>query len=138
MDNLNVVLLEGNVSRLPKVHTSLNSHDKACTFSIGVNKSYKINGEKKEEVSYFEILVYNELIDICTKYLTMGKEVRISGELKQHRYNNSDGEPRERIRVKAFKVDLGADRKHKNIDEEKIFGDPSAVNESPPAELDLF
>ena len=66
MNQLNTILIEGNITRNPEVHISPNGV-KICKIPIAVNRFYKNTaGENVNEVSYFDIetmsgLKYNEI-----------------------------------------------------------------------------
>ena len=89
MNDLNSVLLEGNLTRDPE-STVTKGWTTLCTFSIGVNRQYKIDDEKKEEVSFFEIETWGRLAENCFEYLSKGRGVRVVGRLKQSRWESDD------------------------------------------------
>ena len=89
MNNLNSVLLEGNLTRDPE-STVTKGWTTLCTFTIGVNRRYKKEGEQKEEVSFFEIETWGRLAENCFEYLSKGRGVRIVGRLKQARWENDE------------------------------------------------
>lgn len=65
-------------------------------FSIAVNSARKVDGEWQEEVSYFDCLLFGQK---CEKLqLTKGKQVMISGSLKQSRYEKN-GEKKSSVSV---------------------------------------
>ncbi len=88
MNDLNSVLLEGNLTRDPE-STVTKGWTTLCTFSIGVNRQYNIDDEKKEEVSFFEIETWGRLAENCFEYLSKGRGVRVVGRLKQFRWETT-------------------------------------------------
>ena len=104
MNDLNSVLLEGNLTRDPE-STVTKGWNTLCTFSIGVNRQYKIEGEQKEEASFFEIQTWGKLAENCFEYLSKGRGVRITGRLKQSRWE-SDGKSRSKVVVVADQVEF--------------------------------
>ena len=56
---------------------------------IAVNKRYTSNGEKKEEVSYFNCVAFGKTGENINQYFQKGSRILISGELKEDRWENS-------------------------------------------------
>jgi single-strand DNA-binding protein len=104
MNNLNSVLLEGNLTKDPE-STVTKGWTTLCTFSIGVNRQYKVADEKKEEVSFFEIQTWGKLAENCFEYLSKGRGVRVVGRLKQSRWE-SDGKSHSKVLVVADQVEF--------------------------------
>lgn len=87
------------------------------TFAIAVNKVYKDNsGEKQESVSYFDISLFGRPAETLQQYLTKGKQVGISGELKQDRWEKN-GQNYSRVYVVAENVMLlGGNQSHQSTE----------------------
>jgi single-stranded DNA-binding protein len=116
-DNLNVCHIEGYVGIIKKMKTAYHGMSKALEFHVGVNKPIMRNGEKSNVVSFIPVVAYDNDATICQKYLTKGKEVRISGELKQIRSNSDNDEVTNRIVVILKEITFGRNPKEniKNI-----------------------
>ncbi len=110
VNSLNNVLLEGNLVRDPLVNTTPNNKT-VCNFSVAVNRYYKKGEETVQDVSYFDIEVWEKLAENCGKYLQKGKLVRVSGRLKQDRWEDDEGKGRSRIYVVGDHVDFQGRRK---------------------------
>ena len=107
MNNLNSILLEGNLTRDPDL-VKTSKGKSICKFSIATNRYYKTQDVYKNEVSYFSIEVWAGLADICMQNLTKGRGVRIVGRLKQERWKGEDDKPRDRIIIVAEHVEFRA------------------------------
>ena len=105
----NRVILAGNLTRDPE--TRFTPSGTAVTgFSIAVNRRYKLNNEVKEEVSFFDIVVFGKMGENCAEYLSKGRPVLVEGRLKQRSWE-SDGVKRSKIEVVADNVQfLGGSR----------------------------
>lgn len=89
MSDLNVVSLVGRLTNDADVRESENG--KSClTFSLANNRFYKQNQEKKEDVSYFKIIVWGKLGESLRPYLNKGKQVAVQGRLHQYKYKNTE------------------------------------------------
>ena len=90
MNSLNSVLIEGNLVRDPE-KKELESGSKVCMFSVATNRFFNQDNEKKSEVSYFDVEVWNKTADLCLKTLSKGRGVRVVGRLKQERWEDKEG-----------------------------------------------
>lgn len=106
MNNLNSVLLEGNLVRDPDRY-EVGPETATVKFTIGVNRYYR-NSQKElsKEVSFIPIQTWGGLGDACFENLTKGRGVRIVGRLKQERWEDKDGEMKERFVVVAEHVEF--------------------------------
>lgn len=75
-----------------------------CNFSIAVNKSYTQDGQKKEEVSFFNVVVWAKLAEVVKEYLSKGKRAAITGSLKQRRWEDQQGNKRSAVEIVASSV----------------------------------
>jgi len=98
MNNLNSVLLEGNLVKVPELSRT-SSGTPVCRLTIATNRYYKINDDYQQEVSFFEITTWNKLAQTCSEYLTKGRGIRVIGRLKQERWKSADGKSHSRIIV---------------------------------------
>ncbi|WP_320127854.1 single-stranded DNA-binding protein [uncultured Sphaerochaeta sp.] len=107
MNNLNSVLLEGNLVKDPEKITIGETGRTMARFSLAVNRYYK-NGNKEpvEEVMFITIQVWGNLAQGCLTYLQKGRGVRVVGRLRQERWNDKDGGSHERIVVVAEHVEF--------------------------------
>lgn len=105
MNNLNSVLVEGNLTRDPQLK-EIASGTKVCTFSIATNRYYKQNQEQQHEVSYLDVEVWTKLAEQCQEYLQKGRGVRVVGRLKQDRWEDDDGNRHSRVKIVAEHVEF--------------------------------
>jgi len=105
MNNLNSVLIEGNVVRDP-VLSNTPGGIPVCAFSIGINSTHNTNDGKVDEVSFFDVETWHQLAENVVKYLTKGRGVRIVGRIKQDRWTTSEGAPMSRVKIIAEHVEF--------------------------------
>lgn len=91
MNNLNQILIEGNLTRDPVLKKTPKGTS-ICTFSVASNRYHKNEGSEEfaQEVSFFDITAWQELADKCAKELTNGRGVRVIGRLKQDRWTDKE------------------------------------------------
>ena len=99
MVTFNRVILAGNLVRDPEIRY-LPSGLSVTSFGIAVNSRYKQNNELKEDVSFFDIVVFGKLGENCAEYLSKGRPVLVEGRLRQRRWE-TEGVKRSKIEVVA-------------------------------------
>lgn len=105
MNNLNSILLEGNLVRDPELSYTPKG-TAVCAFSVASNRYFKQDGELQEEVSYFDVTCWSRLAEVCNEYLTKGRGVRIVGRLKQDRWEDPEGKTRSKVHIIAEHVEF--------------------------------
>ena len=118
MNDLNSVLVEGNLTRDPVLATTPKGTP-VCNFSLATNRYYRIENERQEEVSFFEVETWSKLAQRCGDELEKGRGVRVVGRLKQDRWNDKEGNPRARVKIVADHVEFRAPRR-KPEDEDEL------------------
>lgn len=111
MVSFNRVILAGNLTRDPETRF-LPSGTAVTEFSIAVNSRYKskTTNEFKEEVSFFDVVVFGKTGENCAEYLSKGRPVLVEGRLRQRSWEK-DGQKRSKIEVLADNVQfLGSSR----------------------------
>lgn len=102
---LNKVFLIGRLTRDPEIRF-LPSGTQVTTFSIAVNRRFKVGDDWREETYYFDIETFGNLAERLGKQLNKGTQILIEGQLRQDRWETSSGEKRSKIKVVADKVNL--------------------------------
>ncbi len=105
MNNLNSILLEGNLVRDPELNFTAKG-TQVCTFSVASNRYFKQDDEMQQEVSYFDVTTWSRLAEVCKEYLTKGRGVRVVGRLKQDRWTNEEGKTRSKVHIIAEHVEF--------------------------------
>ncbi len=105
MANLNSVVLIGNLVRDPELRYTP-SGSAVSEFPIALNRRFKTkSGEKKEEVTFIDVVSWNRQAELCAQYLKKGRSVCVSGHLTQDRWEDKKtGQKRSTIYVTAENV----------------------------------
>ena len=114
MNNLNSILIEGNLVRDP-LFRSTPKGTPVCTFSLASNRFYKQDSILEKEVSFFDVETWAKLAESCNNLGHKGRGVRVVGRLKQERWTAPDGKPRSKVTIVAEHVEFRPDFK-KNIE----------------------
>ncbi|MDR1948694.1 MAG: single-stranded DNA-binding protein [Spirochaetaceae bacterium] len=105
MNNLNSILIEGNLVRDPMLRSTPKGTP-VCTFSLASNRYYKQDSGQEREVSFFDVETWAKLAESCYSLGHKGRGVRVVGRLKQDRWNGSDGKPHSRVTIVAEHVEF--------------------------------
>ncbi len=105
LNNLNSIIIEGNLVRDPLLKTIPNGHQ-VCSFALASNRFYKQNDETEKEVSFFEVETWSRLAETCGQTLKKGRGVRVVGRLKQDRWEDASGKTQSRLKIVAEHVEF--------------------------------
>ncbi|HEX5983895.1 MAG TPA: single-stranded DNA-binding protein [Solirubrobacterales bacterium] len=125
MQNVNVVVITGNLTRDPKLRTT-ESGTKVCNLRVAVNGRRKNgNDEYVDKPNYFNVSVWGKQGERCAEYLAKGRPVAVEGRL-DWKEQGEDDDHREYVQIVANIVQfLGG--KPKDGDAEA--GEPEAESE---------
>ena len=107
MNNINCLVVEGNITREPNFRTTPNGFP-ICKIPIAVNHYYKkaASGEYENEVSYFDVETFGKLAEICAKFSQRGRGLSVVGRLKQNRWKTPEGKNTSRVTLIAAKIEF--------------------------------
>jgi len=104
MNNLNSVLIEGNLVRDPLIRSTTKGRS-VCNFTIASNRYYKQDTNFEKEVGFFDVEAWGKLGDACGNLGRKGRGVRVVGRLKQDRWTGSDGKSHNKVAIVAEHVE---------------------------------
>lgn len=82
MNNLNSIILEGNVAEKPMFDNT--GKLVSTLFPISVKRFSKTSNNETLEESYkFDIETYGELAEACNKYCSLNRGIRVVGRLAE-------------------------------------------------------
>lgn len=99
--NLNRAQIIGNLTRDPELR-QVPSGQSVCSFGVATNRAYTDKeGARKEEVEFHHVVAWGKLAEICSQYLTRGRQVFIEGRLRTREWQGQDGAKRNRTEIVA-------------------------------------
>lgn len=103
--NGNSVTLVGNITRDPELRFTA-SGQATASFGLAVNRVWndRQTNEKKEAVSFFDIVCWREMAENASESLSKGARVVVTGRLEQRSWETPEGEKRSKIEVVADEV----------------------------------
>ncbi len=85
-----MVILFGRLTKEPDLrHTG--GGTPVANIAIASNRSYTVNNEKKEIVSFFNCIAWNKLGEIIAQYCKKGNRIGIEGRLQQRTWEDQSG-----------------------------------------------
>jgi len=107
MASFNKVILLGNLTRDPEVRYTPKGNA-VCDLGIAVNRVYTTDsGEKREEVTYVDVVLWARLAEIAGEYLKKGRPVFIEGRLQMDTWDDKQsGQKRTKLRVVGESMQL--------------------------------
>ncbi|GHU27794.1 single-stranded DNA-binding protein [Spirochaetia bacterium] len=113
MNNLNSILIEGNLVNDPDFKTTTKGIQ-LCTFSIASNRYRKQDNKLEQEVSYFEIETWSKLAENVKNLGHKGRGVRVVGRLRQDRWGDRNGKTQAHIVIVAEHVEFRPETMNKS------------------------
>jgi len=102
--DFNRVMLIGRLTRDPELKY-IQSGSAVANFSIANNKIYMTNnGEKKEDVSYFDCTAWGKMAETLVEYCQKGRRIAVEGRLQQRRWEDQEGNKRSKIEIVAENI----------------------------------
>jgi single-strand DNA-binding protein len=105
MASLNKVFLIGNLTRDPELRY-LPSGSAVTDLGVALNRVYTTKeGERREDVTFVDVTVWNRAAENCCQYLKKGAPVHIEGHIRMDTWDDKNtGEKRSKIKIGAERV----------------------------------
>lgn len=99
MRGFSKAIITGNLTRDPELRT-IPSGTNVCSFSVAVNRTFKVNGQNQESVSFIDCTAWGKLGEIVAQYGRKGTGVLVSGRLEQRSWDDKNtGQKRSRVEI---------------------------------------
>src|SRR5437588_11980454 len=107
MASFNKVILLGNLTRDPEVRYTPKG-SAVCDLGIAINRQYTLDsGEKREEVTFVDVVLWARLAEIAGEYLKKGRPVFNEGRLQLDTWDDKQsGQKRTKLRVVGESMQL--------------------------------
>lgn len=109
MSDTNMVVIMGRLTRDAELKY-ITSGTALLTASIANNQGYSKDGEWKDQVSFFEIVMWGKRAESLSQYLLKGTKIVIEGQLKQDRWEN-DGQARSKVKITVNNLSFAGNKK---------------------------
>ena len=85
---INRITLIGRLARDPELRYT-NSGTPVCNFTIAVERNFK-NRQGEKETDFIDIVAWQKLGELCSKYLEKGKQCGVDGRLQIRKSKKGD------------------------------------------------
>ncbi len=97
--DVNVVVLVGRLTRDCTLRYTQNGSP-IISFTVAVNRAKRnADGSWSDEASFVDCTYFNQNAQNLSQFLTKGRQVAISGELRQSKWEGQDGQSRSKLEV---------------------------------------
>lgn len=123
MASFQQTIIAGNLGADPESRF-MPSGDAVCNFRVAVTEKWKKDGADQERTTWYRVVAYKKLAEICAQYLKKGSGVLIVGKMRQREWEK-DGEKKSAWELEADTMQMLGGRSD---------GQQSAPRNDPPAE----
>lgn len=86
---MNKVVLIGRLTKDPELKFAAGTGKGVCRFTLAVNRAYK-----KDEADFINCVAFGKTAETIAQYITKGRELAISGSIRNGSYDAQDGTKR--------------------------------------------
>ena len=96
-NDINRVFMIGRLTKDPELRYTQGGASIA-SFSLASNRSYTVQNEKKEDVSFFACVAWGKLGELIAQHCKKGERIGIEGRLQQRSWEK-DGQKRSTVEI---------------------------------------
>jgi len=131
MNNLNSILIEGNLVRDPELRSTPKGTS-VCTFTMASNRYYQSPNGFEKETSFFDVESWGKLAEAVYEKGKKGRGCRVVGRLKQERWTDSEGINHSKITIIAEHIEFRPEFKKETAENQEQEEEHSLTNEFEP------
>jgi single-strand DNA-binding protein len=91
---VNKVILVGNLGADPEMRYTPSGQG-VCEMRIATSESWNDkNGQRQERTEWHRIVVWGKRAEVCSKYLSKGRQVFVEGRIQTRTYDDKEGNKR--------------------------------------------
>lgn len=122
---LNKVMIIGQVGREPEMRYTPSGRP-VTSFSVSTKRTWTSGeGERREEVEWFNVVAWGNLAEICKAHLAKGQQVYVEGRLQTRGWEDDNGKKHFRTELVANEMILLGDRRSHHSEFDYDDGDDS-------------
>jgi len=96
MQNFSNATIEGFVTHDPQAKTTKTGKS-VCTFALAINHYSKT--DEPPRVSFIEVETWEKTAEFCSRNITKGKRILVTGSLRQDRWEDDRGKTQSRLKI---------------------------------------
>lgn len=110
---MNKVILLGRLARDIELRYTKSGAAIGST-GIAVTRKYTLNGEKREETCFIDIMFFGKQAEIANQYLDKGSKLLVEGRLKLDQWTDNNGQNRSKHSIAVESMEMLGDAKQNN------------------------
>ena len=131
MNDINRVFIIGRLTADPSLRYTQGGTSIA-SMSLANNKSFTQNNERKEQVSYFNLIAWGKTGEIMAQHCKKGVRIGVEGRMQQRAWQDKDGAKRSTVEIVVENFQFLSDKKDGDTAKPQ---EPDAPREAEPEEL---
>lgn len=134
MASYNRVIIVGNLTREPEVKY-IPSGTAVCELGLAVNRTWKKDGERKEETTFVDVTLWGRTAEVAGEYLSKGRQVLIEGRLQLDSWNDKEtGKKRSKLKVVGEQMTMLGSKNDSGSDPAKSYYQDTSSAQADAAE----
>jgi single-strand DNA-binding protein len=106
---VNKVILVGNLGADPDMRYTPSGQG-VCELRVATSESWNDkNGQRQERTEWHRVVVWGKRAEVCSKYLSKGRQVYVEGRIQTRTYDDKDGNKRYITEIIAADVQFLSD-----------------------------
>ncbi len=105
---MNIVILAGNLTKNPEMHTTANGVEYAL-FTVACQRNYK-NADGKYDADFIQCKAWRKTAEFVSKYFQKGSRIGVRGRLTVSSYDDQNGNRRWNTEVAVDEVEFAGGR----------------------------
>lgn len=105
MSDINVATFTGRLGGDPETRKT-QSGDDVATFTVAIGKTWNTPQGKQDRTSWIRVSCFKGLAGVVSQYLSKGSRVAISGEIRENKWQDQQGNNRSSIEVIASSMTM--------------------------------
>ena len=117
---INKVVLLGRLTKDPELRYAAGSGTAVCRFTLAVSRQFK-----KDETDFINCIAFNKPGETIAQYLTKGRQLAVTGNIRTDSYEGQDGVKRYTtdVVVESFEF-IGNSNSNNNQDNTRAWNSP--------------
>ncbi|PKL15816.1 MAG: single-stranded DNA-binding protein [Spirochaetae bacterium HGW-Spirochaetae-5] len=96
MQNFSNATIEGFVTHDPQAKTTKTGKS-LCTFALAIN--HYTRNDEPPQVSFINVETWEKTAEFCSRNITKGRRILVTGSLRQDRWEDDNGKMQSRIKI---------------------------------------
>lgn len=127
---MNSISIHGRLTRDVELKTT-QSGKSVASFSVAVDRAYK-DAEGNKQTDFFNCKAWGGAADVIAQYFSKGSEIALTGEMRNDRYKDKDGNDRDWWYINVSTFDFCGSKSDKQS--QGVKNGPSVSSNAPSLE----